>query len=258
MRFLPCICALSLVSALAATPVGAAPFDCNIISIPTVLPGSLNLPAKSAAARKPLSGTLDDKGNKWMVIPSWLAGTWESRCQTYIYSYDYKEKANLIEQPLSISIRRESTRGLQKDARGQIWQYIETPYVRLTDKARSTTWELLLDMEPLQTSAKSLTVRCFSEIARISKSEDKVNDDYFEEVTTTYEPAGDGIVKVTCTEDRYDLDGSPRSSSKSVSTEHRTRPFQVIDRDERGDLHGLFLNFQKMKLLTSPRSRETR
>lgn len=183
--------------------------------------------------------------DKWIAIPEWLAGTWQANSQLLIYSYSYRQKASILDAPVSVAVHRVSTIGAQRDSSGQIWHFIGTPYERTVETKDYIECQQMENIVLSNCSQNTLTVRCSADVRHLDRSTNETLDHFFEETTTTYEPLQNDLIQVTFTVTDYDLQGRPKNSSKSVCTETRTKPFQTIDQDSRGNLHQLFVDFQK-------------
>jgi len=246
MNLLTSLLSLSVVGVQAAGSWSGTSMQGCLISTPDILP----VPPSSIVdmSRAPIPV----RTNLWIPIPRWLAGTWEADTQAYISCFEYKTRSSLIDQPVLISIRRISTRGLQIDALGQIWQHVDAPCLSMVEKTHYAEGSLLLDTQVIDSSPNSLTLRSRARVTRADKSTLKLIDEFFEETTTVYKRVRDGVIEVTFIVDDYDADGSPRTSSKSVSLELRIKPFQVVNRDQSGDLRRAFNEFQRNKQMAQP------
>jgi hypothetical protein len=182
----------------------------------------------------------------WMPVPNWLGGTWQASSEVVLYSYNYREQRNVVDEPMTLPINRISTIGAQRDSSGQIWHYTGAPYIRSIDTPNYIEHQQIDRLVLLNTSAHLVTTRCLATVTHVDRSTDETLDKFIEQTTTTYEPLSEGVLQVTFLVNDFDMHDRPRNSSKSVCTETRVKPFQPVDQDERGNLRYLFNQFEKL------------
>ncbi len=117
----------------------------------------------------------------WLPVPRWLAGTWQGNSQLLIYSYNYKECRNLIEEPVKIEISRSSTIGVQQDSSGQIWHYTGAPYVQTIRTPNYIEHQQINRLSLISSSAAAVTVRSESTVTHTDSANKELIDEFIEQ-----------------------------------------------------------------------------
>lgn len=188
-----------------------------------------------------------------MPVPTWLAGTWVTSSQIVLYSYKYSAKQAVQNLPQKISVERSSVIGTQRDSSGQIWHFTGSPYVREIESGNYLERHEIRKIWIQESRENYLSVGTIAEVWKYDKELGELIDHFFELTSTRYEPLNEGLIQVTYLIDDYDLQWKPMYSSRSLSVQQKVRPFIAIDRDQRGNLRQMFLEFQQgYKIPTSP------
>ncbi len=183
------------------------------------------------------------QNNQWIPVPAWLAGTWQTRFQTFLETYDCKTGQQLLNEPTSLPVARQRTIGAQQDATGQIWHYAATPYVRNVETEAYFESQTIQKLSVLHSHSNLVSLNTLGVVSRWSRETQEKLDSFYESTVATYIPLNAGVIKTDLNVTDYDLDGKPLRASHSVCVERCIKPFVVIDRDERGDLREKFLRF---------------
>ncbi len=182
----------------------------------------------------------------WIPVPKWLAGTWHGSSQLLLYSYNYKECRNVVEEPTKIEISRSSTIGVQQDSSGQIWHYTGAPYVQTIRTPNYIEHQQINRLSVLKSIPGAFTVRSESTVTHTDRVNNELLDEFIERTDTTYEPLSEQMLKVTFLVEDFDTQGKPRNVSKSVCIQSRVNAFRPVDQDSRGNLRELFLRFLEL------------
>ena len=192
--------------------------------------------------------------NQWIAVPAWLAGTWQTRVQTFLEVYDYRTEQQLVKEPTDIQVSRLRTVGAQQDATGQIWHYVATPFMRNSETETHFESQTIQRLSVLQSDANLLSLRTDGVVSRWSKETRQKIDNFYEITIATYIPLYSGRIKTDLQVADYDTNGRPLRLSHSMCVERCVKPFAAIDRDERGDLHEKFLRFMAERNVASKQS----
>lgn len=208
--------------------------------------GSLSLGTPSryeTTVPEPHDKPKESQINYWMPVPAWLAGTWETRYQTFLDSYDCRSGKQLLKEPTILRVSKHRVTGAQQDSSGQIWHYASTPYVRTSRTKEFCEKQTIEQLDLLSVSDEKVKVRTVGKVEQFSDQNSETRSSFYEVTIVTYSPIGEGLVKTDLTITDYDVDGKAILHSISVCIERRVRPFAVVDHDERGDLRGKFTRF---------------
>jgi len=247
MPILPCLISLLIVHLHGCGPAWEQRISYAPPDILSIVPSFPALPAKTPEPKES-----QHQSDQWIPLPEWLGGTWQARYQTLLSGRNHRTQVDLIKEPVTIAVNRISTRGLQRDSSGQIWQYTGAPFIRTIELSDYIERQTLYDIVLLSTSPNLVKTRSLAIVTRNDKNSNKTLDIFVEITTTTYQAIRDGLIQVTYAVEAYDLNDRPRSTYKSTCTETRIMPYQTIDKDERGNLQELFIEFQKHNGLIPP------
>jgi len=190
-----------------------------------------------------VNGIAPSQINNWILIPQWLAGSWQSDSEMILNDYDYSKGRTVIDTPIKVNMKRQSTIGMQRDSTGQIWYCAITPYERTIETTSFTEHQQMEKISLLKSDPTEITIYCSANITRSSKDTKQVIITFKEETVATYDPLNDGLIQVSLNIKDFDQEGQPLYSSQAICTETRTKSFTIIDKDERGDLHAQFKAF---------------
>ncbi len=220
--------------------MGIGKFSRNIIVLLMLILMSIG----SASAMIGMSHREDTQAYQWILVPAWLAGTWQTRFQTFFDSIDCTTGQRLVKNPTNVPVALVRTIGTQQDASGQIWHCAATPYVRSIETAGYYESQTIVQVSVLSSENNKLTLRTAGKVTRWLKGTRQTYDNFYEITDVAYSPMNEGVIKVEMTIKDFDTTGAPLHVSRSVCIERRIKPFAVINYDERGDLKRKFLEFQ--------------
>jgi|GEM_PF-3379172 hypothetical protein len=212
----------------------------NIINIVITV---LTLALLSCPGALAALGAAGEGNNYWIPVPAWLAGTWQTKFQTFLDSYDCTTGQQILTEPTSLKVARQRTIGAQQDATGQIWHYAATPYVRTSDTGSYIESQTIEQLTLLTSNPEQVRLCTVGKITRWSKSSRDNLGSFYERTVVTYTPMSEGVIKTDLNITDFDTDGKARLNSFSVCLERRVTPFAIINRDERGNLREKFLRF---------------
>lgn len=188
--------------------------------------------------------SLINRKHVWMVIPSWLAGTWQATSELVLQVFDYRQQSEVLGSPVKLSIQRTSVIGMQSDKFGRLWHCVGVPYTRTIDVGPYIERHEMVSVVPNECSESRVVVTCVSFVSRIDRRNGELVSVFKEHTVTTYAPIREGLIQVTFIINDYDMRSKPIFWSKKVCTEKRIKPFRVIDYDnERGELKLSFRRF---------------
>lgn len=205
-------------------------------------PGFLGTQKNQSSINNPNERATVGQRNNWIPVPAWLAGSWETKFQTFLDSYDCRSGKQLLKEPISLAVSKHRTTGFQQDASGQIWHDASTPYVLASETADYIEKQTVEQLDLLMMAAGQVKLRTVGKVERISK-EDQGTISFYEVSTVSYSPIGEGLVKKDLTITDYDTNGKAVLHSISVCVERRVRSFAVVDHNEHGNLREKFLRF---------------
>ena len=217
-------------------PVSALPVAGPFLPGPGVRAGVQGLNLNTTAVQE------FAKSNYWILVPDWLAGTWQAKKQTILASYNYSSKKHMERLPLEIDINRISKIGAQLDSQGRVW-HLAAPNTRIAETAEYTEYQTIESVKVLRNTPTSMTIKCKAEVTRISKTGNQPLDAFKEETITLYTRLSDNRILCDFHAFDYDSEGNPLFSSRLICTEQRVKDFQISDEDNRGDLRSRFHQF---------------
>lgn len=180
----------------------------------------------------------------WMRIPAWLAGTWQAKSEVVLHVYDYRQRADVVGEPVKLNIQRTSVIGMQADKLGRLWHCASIPYIRTIDIGQYVERHEMISVVPNEISDSKVVVTCVSFVSRIDRRNGELVSIFKEHTVTTYAPVHDGLIQVTFIINDYDMKNRPIFWSKKLCTEKRIKPFRIINQDdERGELKRSFRRF---------------
>lgn len=214
-----------------AVMVALCPTYANAQAAPSDLLSSVATPhsMKKDQQTPPLASPPDTNTNSppaSIPIPPWLSGTWVARSEIILYSYNCVSQHTDIEQPVTISITRESSIGNSRDANGQIWHRVNGSYARTIATKAYIESQQIKRLQLVPSAVDELKVQCGALVTRLSPDGSEFIDSFWEETTTTYTPLQDGLIAVTFAISDFDLNGKPLKRSRAICVEKRVRPFR--------------------------------
>jgi hypothetical protein len=183
------------------------------------------------------------QSNAWMLVPEWLAGTWQTQSELVLEAYDYAARRQLVQSPVLLKVERTSTIGSQKDCLGRVWHFCGTPYVRFNNRGQFDEYQTIQSLTSSSDQHGQLVINCRANVAHVNKTTGAVVERFQEITTTTYSPVDNNAILVNFEIMDYDQIGVPLLCSHKQSLETRIKPFELVDRDERGDLRQLFCRY---------------
>lgn len=184
----------------------------------------------------------------WLMIPDWLAGTWQAKSEIVLQAYDWTSRRMVVDKPLKVSIYRESSLGTQCDRNGRVWHYAATPYKRMIEAQKFCECQEVSSVTVVHSGPYELSLRTSAIVMRFDKHSGELSDLFREQTLTTYKRLDNNQILTMFRIDDYDMQGNPTFSSNAVCTEKRIKPFHTVDKDERGELKKKFLEFEQIYL----------
>lgn len=203
-----------------------------------------SLTTVNAIAMVGSTSTGTEQSNQWIPVPSWMAGTWQTRFQTYLDSYDCKTGQRLLEEPVNLQVSRQRTIGTQQDSSGQIWHYAATPFARNSVTELFIESQVIQQISPLRLDQAQVRLKTVGLVNRWSRQTREKLETFYESTVATYTPLNPGVIKTDLEVTDYDTQGIPFRTAHSVCVERCIKPFAIINYDERGDLRDKFARFQ--------------
>jgi hypothetical protein len=180
--------------------------------------------------------------DSWIKVPSWLAGTWESGCETILAEYDYSKNESVLPHPIVQKVERVHIMGTQIDNGGNTWQCAETPYIRVVKGDGYVDYRHVNSIKALSMDDDQLGVNIESKVTRVMTDGSQIL--YSEQTGTTFTRMSDGVIKAEYLIEDFDTCGKQLFTLRKECTEQRIKPFAVVNRDsEHGDLQERFRLF---------------
>lgn len=190
------------------------------------------------------AGANNNCKHTWMLVPQWLAGTWQANSEMVLQVYDYKQQTDILGEPVTLKIQRQSVIGMQADKFGRLWHCAGVPYIRSIEIGPYLERHEMVSVVPTECTDTKVVVTCVSFVTRIDRSSGDLLSVFKEHTVTTYSPIREGLIQVTFVINDYDMKNRPIFWSKKVCTEKRIKPFQIVNNDpDRGELKLSFRRF---------------
>lgn len=181
--------------------------------------------------------------NVWYQIPQWMGGEWKHTHTTTYFRQDLlsgKERFDTSTHAFSIG----STGGVQRDAKGNIWETAGTGYTNVGKSEGYTIVQLIRTADPVEVTSAKVTLRFFGTMIQVDGATNKIQCSSQIESINTYTKAGDGIIKVNSSNKVFSDEGIALRMYKNLSYETRLSPFQPTNVDHSGkNYRRLFLEY---------------
>lgn len=178
---------------------------------------------------------------KWIRIPAWFAGTFQTN-ETYLESaFDYATGKQLELKRVVPSVGTEQ-RGQQKDNTGAIWHYYVESGSSKSEQTSHVTYSTIDWYGPEVIANDRVVMRIQATSLVVDKNTGTIVDSFQREDLKTYVPQKGGIA-VRYTSKSFDSRGHARDLQTGRSVHKRVAPFEVID--HAGDINykGMFYDF---------------
>ena len=170
--------------------------------------------------------------SSWFKIPRWFAGTFESHASTIEYMKDYVSgRASRPHE--TVSSFGEEMYGYQQDSHGDIWHFYVKSGSSKTEQEGHITVNNIDWYGPELVSEERVVLRILATSLIVDKRSGIIVDSFRREDLKTYEPIGNGVMRVSYTSKSFDSHGLPRDLQNGVSLHRRSAPFQPINGDGR-------------------------
>lgn len=183
----------------------------------------------------------------WYRIPSWLAGQWQRRMETRVFSQDIASGYTDRSQNTFMSEQTASF-GVQKDKDGNIWNCNLKPSA-VSDHGSYQSIALMRSKEPVRSSDKEIIFREIYTVLDVQKESKLITDSYQMESLTRHRPLPDGSLETHMSFEVYNAGGTPRSIQENTAHEMHVGPPDLIDVYKGRDLKKDFAEFLKNRNL---------
>lgn len=180
--------------------------------------------------------------SSWFKIPIWFAGTYESQESTIDEIHDYATGRVSKPSKTVASVGRE-LHGFQKDRSGDIWHfYLKFGSSKSAQQAQ-ITFNNIDWYGPEFVGNDKVIIRVLASSFVVDRRNGVIVDSFRREDIKSYEPAAQGLIKVSYSSKSFDSHGRPRDLQIGHSIYHRIAPFQELDREGDQDYRQLFKDF---------------
>ncbi len=179
---------------------------------------------------------------KWLKIPAWFAGTFQTR-ETYIESaFDYAT-GKLVQLKRVVPSAGMEQRGQQRDLRGGIWHYYVESGASKTDQTLYQTYNTVDWYGPEVVSDDRVVMRIQATSLVVDKNTGVIVDSFQREDLKTYVPRASNSIAVRYTSKSFDSRGNPRDMQTGRSIHQRVAPFAVVNNGDGVDYRALFRDY---------------
>jgi hypothetical protein len=185
--------------------------------------------------------------NHWFRIPNWLAGNWHYDERTTTYQFDYLT-GHAATKPLKAVDIATRTFGHQMDAKGNVWQFDQTPYTVESESDDAVAYTLRQDYVPVgvqgdPSNATKFTVRILANQLRVDKVTNEIKSSSMVESIQTFSLERDGNVRLEYSEKIFDVNGHPDMLRNGYIIDKKVSNFAHTDELQNKDLKELFQDF---------------
>lgn len=177
----------------------------------------------------------------WYRIPNWLAGQWQRRMETRVFSQDIASGYSDSTQNTFMS-EQVADFGVQKDKQGQIWNCNLKPQA-ISDHGSYRSIALMRAKEPIRVTDREIIFREIYTVLDVQKQSNLITDSYMMEALTRHRPIGDNQIETHMSFEVYNAGGKPRSLQENTATDRRIGPPDLIDAYKGRDLKKEFAEF---------------
>jgi hypothetical protein len=187
--------------------------------------------------------------NHWFRIPNWLAGNWHYDERTTTYQYDYATGRASNKPSLAVDIATR-TFGHQMDAKGDVWQFDQTPYTVESEGDDAIAYTLRQEYIPMSpanedpSNAPSFTVKILANQLRVDKLTNEIKNSTMVESIQRFTLQRDGNVRLEYSEKIFDVNGQPDMLRNGFIIDKKVSNFAPTDELQGKDMKALFEQFQ--------------
>lgn len=200
-------------------------------------------------------GTLENRikpFETWRQLQDWEVGKWISRSQTNISEYDYGT-GKTIEDGKEYASRTKSTRGHQKDSKGNVWHYVYFPKDSMIEGDAIVTRILYSQGSAIKNEPEQVVGRQQSTTIVIGKHSGRIINSFQTEGLVTKKPAGPDRVEAIISTKIFDRMGEPVQQKKARRIYERVGEFKPVDfannKDLRASFHQYLLSIGRSDLI---------
>jgi hypothetical protein len=198
-----------------------------------------NLQAGSIFDSRLLEGGSDKL--TWYRIPDWLAGQWQRRMETRVFSQDCASGYTDRSQNTFMS-EQVAAFGVQRDKQGHIWNCNLKPQA-ISDHGSYQSIALMRAKEPIRVTDTEIIFREIYTVLDVQKQSKLITDSYMMEALTRHRPLSDNQIETQMSFEVYNAGGRPRSIQENTATDRRIGPVELIDSYKGRDLKKEFAEF---------------
>jgi hypothetical protein len=176
--------------------------------------------------------------NKWLQIPTWLAGSWCSVSKLEILPPKGLSKSKQFR--VDVQLTSISKLGTAKDSKGRIWQYAGTPASQEVEIGGLIEKQTVQQFQIVNIRPDVVELKTIIAIKTYDGKTGTVYSNVIEKGSITYRNIGPGQVWMTIVDADYDTRGRLLRRYKQSCNFVRIAPFV---QDDLGDLKLLFQHF---------------
>ncbi len=187
---------------------------------------------------------LPRKGNLWVKIPSWIAGTWVQRESTSLFRRDERtgqEETTPCTRKAVSSMRW----GWQKDAKGDIWHYLSTRGINRTQGQAATIYGIRRDGKPELLSDGQVLNRVYLVTVYVDPLNNRILKSMQQEQLESIKPTGEDAADYSSSVRAYDAEGNPYRTWYTVSKIKRADGFHPLSYYRGVDTKELLVRYLK-------------
>lgn len=187
--------------------------------------------------------------NRWVMIPGWLAGTWQVKEETAVYLRDYL--TGRVQQPNhTFRARHQFYYGSQKDRNGNPWHFNGVPYESHAKLAEYEEHHKVQSKDFPKVGQNEVRFRTIVSVVRTRPGSGHIESSFQQESITCYKPLTDDTIELTSSTKVFDASGRPQKEVVNVANIRRVKPYIQYDNKDGRDLAALFRNYLIEKNLT--------
>jgi len=194
----------------------------------------------------PGNAVVDQKltpNNNWILIPDWLAGTWQFKTET-VTSLTALVKRKYPPTPFNIHNEFTKKFGYQKDKNGGIWDYLKVPFSYTTTLDEGLkAYFVDSELEVLSTTSDSTIRRLFGMDSVYSPKDQVISLTQQKECLNRLSPMGDNLIRIDSSTKIFDMHGKPEVTKESNVIGSLIKPFEQVDTDGTQNLKQMFIEY---------------
>lgn len=179
--------------------------------------------------------------NLWFRIPNSLAGRWSYYQGETTSFFDLKSGSRQFRQgivPSNVILDW----GYQRDERGDIWQFDDSPNTVSTRNGENVTVYTRQSLEPLEQTEDRLICRSHFVYSTVALSDSKILKTFQSENIVSYECKGGDLVRTTSSK-IFDEDGCAIAVTTAYSRARKIYPFVPVNKKGELNLRRQFRQF---------------